>query len=204
VTTAERLDLLFEQRGDVVVLLAPGVGYLTGALEKGALVAPGGRAGALLVLGRAFELVVPDGVEGRVVTAPPVRTRQPVGWGEAIYEVQTLADDATGRADDRAAGGSTHRTTGPGEAAGSGALVVRATQSGRFYLRGSPGEEPFAAVGAIVENGQPIGLIEVMKTFAHVRYGGAGLPPRARVAAVLVEDGAEVAAGDPLLRVERA
>ena len=56
-------------------------------------------------------------------------------------------------------------------------------------------------MGAVVEAGQPIGLIEVMKTFAHVRYGGEGLPARARIVRVLVEDGAEIGAGDPLYEV---
>ena len=61
---------------------------------------------------------------------------------------------------------------------------------------------PSSESGTILEEGQPIGLIEVMKTFAHVRYAGAGLPPRGRVAKVLVEDGAEVGAGDPLIEIE--
>ena len=83
-----------------------------------------------------------------------------------------------------------------------GRLVVHSPQSGRFHLHPSPGEAPFVSIGAVVEVGQPIGLIEVMKTFAHVRYGGRDLPSRGRVTRVLVEDGAEVAAGEPLIEIE--
>ena len=38
-----------------------------------------------------------------------------------------------------------------------------------------------------------------MKTFNRVTYGGAGLPERARVEKILVADGDDVNAGDPLL-----
>jgi biotin carboxyl carrier protein len=41
-----------------------------------------------------------------------------------------------------------------------------------------------------------------MKTFHRVTYGGAGLPDTARVRRVLVADGADVNAGDPLLALE--
>jgi acetyl-CoA carboxylase biotin carboxyl carrier protein len=42
----------------------------------------------------------------------------------------------------------------------------------------------------------------VMKTFHRVTYGGPEVPPRARVTALLVADGADVNAGDPLLALE--
>jgi acetyl-CoA carboxylase biotin carboxyl carrier protein len=42
-------------------------------------------------------------------------------------------------------------------------------------------------------------LLEVMKTFHRVTYGGPGLPDTARVVRVLIADGDDVNAGDPLL-----
>ncbi|MEZ5974739.1 MAG: biotin/lipoyl-containing protein [Planctomycetota bacterium] len=84
-------------------------------------------------------------------------------------------------------------------------MILRSPQSGRFYHRPSPGEAAFAEVGTVLEAGQPVGLIEVMKTFAHVPYASkGGLPARARVVRVLAGDGADVDSGTPLFEVEPA
>ncbi|MBL9012811.1 MAG: hypothetical protein JNL83_01465, partial [Myxococcales bacterium] len=50
--------------------------------------------------------------------------------------------------------------------------------------------------------GATVCLLEVMKTFHRVTYGGAGVPERARVREVLVADGADVTQGDPLLALD--
>jgi biotin carboxyl carrier protein len=53
--------------------------------------------------------------------------------------------------------------------------------------------------------GDPIGLIEVMKTFGRVLYQPDDtLLTRARVVRVLAADGAEVNPGDALLEIEPA
>jgi len=84
-------------------------------------------------------------------------------------------------------------------------LVLRSPQAGRFYHRASPAEAPFVTVGAVIEEGRSIGLIEVMKTFSHVPYRSAGrLPSRARVVRFLAGDGADVKPGDGLIEVEPA
>ena len=41
-----------------------------------------------------------------------------------------------------------------------------------------------------------------MKTFNRVTYGGPDLPETARVSRILVAEGADVNAGDPLLALE--
>ena len=200
--SSEEMELLVGSRGEVTTWLSPGVGLFTAGRAEGDLLAPGASAGVLLVLGKAFELVVPRGVEGRVRTTAPARVRQPVGWGDPLYEVEarvSVAPDA-----EPGAGGA--RRVDPAASGGAangadGRLLVRSPQSGRFYLRPGPGEDAFAPAGATVETGHPMGLIEVMKTFAHVRYAGEGLPARARVVRALVEDGAEIATGDPLFEV---
>jgi biotin carboxyl carrier protein len=195
--TPDRLELLIERRADSIVLLAPGVGLFTGARALGELLAGGAEAGVLLVLGRATRLLVPAGIEGRVVTAPPALVRHPVGWGDPLYQIQPIA--ATAVATMASAGSAAIEAGGDAPSR----LLFRSPQSGRFYLRPSPSEEPFVAPGAWVEDGQPVGLIEVMKTFAHVRYAAAGgLPARARVSSILVDDGADVGAGEALLELE--
>ena len=53
--------------------------------------------------------------------------------------------------------------------------------------------------------GTPIGLVEVMKTFARIPYAAqGGLPERARVVRLIAGDGDEIQRGDPLLEVEPA
>src|SRR5690606_4636993 len=71
--------------------------------------------------------------------------------------------------------------------------VFRAPMAGRFYTRASPDAAPFVAPGDALARGQVVGLIEVMKTFHRLSYGGEGLPERARVVQLLVEDGDDVA-----------
>ena len=195
---SEELELLVGSRGEVVTLLSPGVGLFTAARAAGDLLAPGTSAGVLLGLGKAFELVVPRGVEGRVRTSPPSRARQPVSWGDPLYEIEAGVMGTGPPEEGGLAAGATDALDRDGAA---GTWLVRSPQSGRFYLRPGPGDEAFAPPGATVEAGQPMGLIEVMKTFAHVRYPAEGLPARARVVRALVEDGAEIATGDPLFEV---
>jgi acetyl-CoA carboxylase biotin carboxyl carrier protein len=205
------LDLLVDRRGERVALLSPEVGLFTQARDAGEVLAAGAVAGVILVLGRPLTLRVPRQIEGRILEAPPARARQPVGWGDLLYLLDPSsaapmtpggAADSRIERQDRAASAAGAESSGLTPAAGG--VFLRAQQSGRFYLRPAPGEPAFAAPGAIVSEGEPLGLIEVMKTFAHVRYSGPGLPARARIVGVLVEDGAEVSAGDALFEVESA
>src|SRR6185503_629009 len=81
-------------------------------------------------------------------------------------------------------------TTTPATAAPTaGGLVFRAPTSGRFYGRSSPDKPAFVEPGTQLAHGATICLLEVMKTFHRVTYGGAGLPDTARVSRVLVRDG---------------
>jgi acetyl-CoA carboxylase biotin carboxyl carrier protein len=80
--------------------------------------------------------------------------------------------------------------------------VFRAPTSGRFYGRSAPDKPPFVEPGTQLVHGATICLLEVMKTFHRVTYGGSGLPDTARVSSVLVRDGDDVNAGDPLLALE--
>ena len=74
--------------------------------------------------------------------------------------------------------------------------------SGRFYARPSPDKPPFVIQGQTVKTGDTIGLLEVMKTFNRLTYGGAGFPEAATVRRVVPADGDDLNAGDPLLELE--
>ena len=189
----DTLDLLVRTDGAELELLAPTPGVFTLALPAGALLAAGAPAGVLIVLGREHRLRVPAGVQGRIVSERPERVHEPVGHRAPLYRLAPLAAEGTAQATDK-----------PRDAAaGTEGPTLTSPQSGRFYRRPSPTEAPYAPEGSELEEGDPVGLIEVMKTFAHVPYRAqAGLPQRARVVRWLVEDGAEIRRGDPLVLVE--
>ena len=189
---AQILELLSETDGERVLLRAPEVGYFTCALSEGALVAPKALAGVIHSLGRRFQLVVPPGVTGRIASARPELVHQPVGWGSVLHEVKPL---------ESAAVAAPKNTT----TAATAALVVRAPYSGRFWHRPAPGDPAFVEPGALITEGQTIGLLEVMKTFTQLVYRAEhGLPPRARVTRLAIPDGGEVKDGGVLLELEPA
>jgi acetyl-CoA carboxylase biotin carboxyl carrier protein len=84
----------------------------------------------------------------------------------------------------------------------AGALVFRAPLSGRFYARPGPDKPTFVKAGDEVATGQTVGLLEVMKTFNRLIYGGEGLPARARIKAVLPQDESDLDQGDAILELE--
>jgi len=186
-------ELLVEREGESLRLLSPAAGHFTRARDAGEALSPGADAGTLLVLGQALHLRVPEGIYGLVAGARPERVREPVGHGQVLYELTPLEGaGVAGTADASAA----EESAGP---------VLRSPQAGRFYQRPSPDQEPFVQVGDLIEDGQPVGLIEVMKTFTHVPYRATGgLPPRARVVRLVAGDGADVSEGDALVEVEPA
>jgi acetyl-CoA carboxylase biotin carboxyl carrier protein len=189
------LDLLLAETDTGTILRSPEVGYFTRALARGSVVTPGELAGVLTQLGLSFELRIPEGARGAIVSDPPDLVRRPVGFGDVLYRVEPRA--ATASVKD----GATHAKNP--SSSSSAAHVLRAPQSGRFYHRPAPGEPPFVTAGGIVKDGQPVGMIEVMKTFSHVTWRATReIPGNARVIALKTADGADVKAGDVLLELE--
>ena len=81
-------------------------------------------------------------------------------------------------------------------------LEVRSPTDGVFYRSPALDAKPYVAVGDRIKTGQPVGLIEVMKTFNPIAYGAAGLPDEAEVVEVVAADGQEVRAGQALVIVK--
>jgi acetyl-CoA carboxylase biotin carboxyl carrier protein len=71
---------------------------------------------------------------------------------------------------------------------------VNSPMAGIYYGSSSPGSTPFVRSGSVVEAGQVIGLIEAMKVFNEITSPVSGLVDR-----IVVESGAVVEPGDPLL-----
>ncbi|HAL73579.1 MAG TPA: acetyl-CoA carboxylase biotin carboxyl carrier protein [Clostridiales bacterium] len=67
---------------------------------------------------------------------------------------------------------------------------------GIFYAAGSPDSDPFVKIGAPVEKGTPLCIIEAMKLMNEVTSAWDGI-----VLEILVENGQRVEFGQPLMRI---
>jgi len=74
---------------------------------------------------------------------------------------------------------------------------IRAEMVGTFYHASEPGAKPFVAAGDLVEPGQQVGILEVMKLMTPVNADLCG-----RIVEFLVANGEAVEYGQPLLAVE--
>lgn len=68
---------------------------------------------------------------------------------------------------------------------------------GTFYAAPSPDKEPFVKVGQSIQKGETVFIIESMKVMNEVPAESSGV-----VAEILVENGAPVEYGQPILRLE--
>ena len=175
-----------------LVLVAPGPGWFvpSTSLRAGAVLSAGAELGELELLGRHTTVLVPRGAFGAVLPHGLAGARVAVAYKDTLCALDPSV----------AAGASVQVAAGTTVAADG--LVFRAPSSGRFYSRPGPGKPAFVEVGATIAVGQTVCMLEVMKTFHRVSYGGAGLPARARVAALLVADEADVSQGQALLQLE--
>lgn len=105
----------------------------------------------------------------------------------------SAASAASSSAATRANTAASASPTGPKE------HVIVAGLPGTFYRSPLPGEAPFVEIGAVIEDGRKLAIIEAMKMMNPVEADCAG-----RITAIHVEDGALVTAGMPLMTIEKA
>ena len=75
--------------------------------------------------------------------------------------------------------------------------AIESPSVGLFWRAPAPGAAPFVEVGATVEAGETVAIVEVMKLMNHVAAPVAGV-----VSAILVENGAAVEFGQPIVVVD--
>ena len=192
-------------------LCSPAVGLWRGAPVSGTLLRPGDPIGELEILGVLHALVAPAGGGGLVIeSSRGGAARRPVGYGDRLLIVDSAASGPDRMAAAAGGQGALAGTAGrnPGSEAGAaddaqaGKLVFRTPMSGRYYSRPGPDKPPFVAVGDQIRTGTTICLLEAMKTFNRVTYGGAGLPESARIKAIVPGDDDELSAGAIILELE--
>jgi acetyl-CoA carboxylase biotin carboxyl carrier protein len=192
------IEALVEDDGDRLIVRAPAVGLYSGAPSPGSPLGPGGRIGRLGRLNRRYVLVLPSSVVGTVDAARSSEHVLAVEYGQILFRLAPVAAGTVGPAHSEA---SASRSTGD---LPDGTYAVISPTDGIFYRRPSPDAPPFVEPGTRVVSGQPVGLVEVMKTFNQIVYGDVGLPERAEVVEVRCEDVEEVQVGQVLLIVRDA
>lgn len=75
--------------------------------------------------------------------------------------------------------------------------AITSPMVGTVYLQPEPGSPAFVSVGDSIEEGQIVCIVEAMKTMNQIHATKAG-----KVSRILVEDGAPVEYGAPLLIIE--
>ncbi|WP_323770376.1 acetyl-CoA carboxylase biotin carboxyl carrier protein [Antarctobacter sp.] len=75
--------------------------------------------------------------------------------------------------------------------------AVTSPMVGTVYMQAEPGSDPFISVGATVKEGDTLLIVEAMKTMNHIPAPRTGTIKR-----ILVEDGAPVEYGAPLVILE--
>jgi acetyl-CoA carboxylase biotin carboxyl carrier protein len=75
--------------------------------------------------------------------------------------------------------------------------AVTSPMVGTAYLSPEPGATPFVTIGSTVTEGQPLLIIEAMKTMNQIPAPHSGIVRR-----ILIEDGTPVEYGAPLMIVE--
>ena len=174
-------------------VLAPGVGWWSDLPPQGALLGPGSVIGSLSQLNQSFRIVLPKGAAGGIAVEMPHKRALAVEYGQLLFRLTPVGEISMERS---AAGGS---AAGDEVAAGSGAIV--SPTDGVFYRKASPDAPPFVELGSRIKPGQPIGLVEVMKTFNQILYDGPGCTEEAEVIEIRCEDAQEVSAGQILVVV---
>ena len=178
-----------------IELRSPSVGIWHGPPARGSLVRERHAVGQLELLGQRAPLISPATGLAIAVAAGPTAARG-VSYGELLAvlspDVGAIGEHGAG-----AGGGERGRAE-----AGAGQLAFRSPSSGRYYGRPGPGKPAFVQVGDEIATGDTVCLLEVMKTFNRVVYGGVGLPERARVAAIRPNDGDDLVDDSVILELQ--
>jgi acetyl-CoA carboxylase biotin carboxyl carrier protein len=174
-----------------ITLASPKIGRFTAQVREGQWVNPRLPLGWLWVLNTRYTLLAPDDASGVITHLDAPHREHPVPYGAPLLSLQPAT----------LAGSPPPPRAARGDAAllhdlAPGAEVLRASMDGQFYRRASPDAPPFIDAGQVLQPGDTIGLIEVMKFFYPIRSEASG--PRL-VERVLISDTASVNAGHPIL-----
>lgn len=114
-----------------------------------------------------------------------------------ISELSVTENGTTVRISHHAQAGQKESATAtPKPFAHNSANTVSAPVFGIFHRAPNPGANPFVSIGDSVDVGQSLFIVEAMKVFNTITAERAG-----KIVRLLVEDGQEVDAGQPVLEI---
>lgn len=188
-----------DQDPALLLVTSPVVAMADGAPKPGAFLNPLDRVIALKILHQRYALRLPRDVQGRIVEALIPNAFTPVAYDQPLARL----DPRAAQGGDPARGGAAVGAAGAAADAGeAGWIHITAPSEGIFYRRPTPDAPAYVEPGAPVAHGTVLGLVEVMKCFNQITYGGPGLPARGEIVKVLAEDAAEVQFGQELFWVK--
>lgn len=183
-----------EREPEMLVIASPIVGMADGAPRQGIFLNPFDRVIPMKVLNERYVLRLPRDVHGRVIEVLIPNRYGPVAYDQPLARLDPRGAEAAGAS----LGGAAAAGGAAGEAAAEGVLLICAPSDGIFYRRSSPDAPAYVEMGARIATGAVLGLVEVMKCFNQITYGGPGLPERGEIVKILAEDAVEVQFGQPL------
>ena len=189
------IETLVEETDAGLVVRAPRVGLYRNGPHTGRRRAGGDAVGSLTVLNHTLTLVLSTEACGLVSEACMTGSTTAVEYGQKLFTLVPQETKRTTRG--KKAKTATHASKDLPE----GTHAVTSPIDGIFYRSSAPGAHPFVEVGTVVSTGQTVGLIEAMKSFNAVTYGGPGLPPRARITKLKADDASETRQGAILFLV---
>ncbi len=190
-----RLD---DNDSEVLVVTSPVVGMADGAPKAGVFVNPLDRITTMKILNQRYVLRMPLDVHGRVIDVCIPNAFTPLAYGQPIARV----DPRVWQPDAAGAAGVTGHTGSSGDGEDANLITIKAPSEGIFYRRPSPDAPAFVEVGASVSSGTTLGLVEIMKCFHQITYGGTGLPEKGEIVKILADDAAEVQFAQPLFHIK--
>jgi acetyl-CoA carboxylase biotin carboxyl carrier protein len=126
-----------------------------------------------------------DGTRVRIVKSPASRTAIPLSPAPELRPEEIRV--------------ATQETVHSADVSSTDEIIVPAPMHGVFYRAAAPDEPPLVGIGANIEAGQKLCIIEAMKTFIDVTAETSGA-----VVAILAENGDEIEAGQALFRIRPA
>ena len=169
-------------------IAAPAPGRIRWHRLVGEVVTTGSRLGVLTENERHFDLVFPRAQPAQLEQVLLTNPSTICEYGQVLAVAVAPSGIDAGEGESRSVA--------------TASFEVRSPTHGTFYRRPSPDSPPYVEVGAELERGDTLGLVEVMKCFSPIAFEPPAGSERARVVEIVAEDGTEVRAEQPLLRLE--
>jgi acetyl-CoA carboxylase biotin carboxyl carrier protein len=136
-----------------------------------------------------LEITEADG-KVRIVKAEAAVRSAAMAAGQPLAYAMPMVDTAP-------VAGAAPATPTPAAAPVQTGHVIKSPMVGTFYRASSPGGKPLVDIGSVVNEGDPIGIIEAMKIMNEIEADRAGT-----ITGILCENGQAVEFGQPLFTIE--